>query len=61
MENHTLEDFKNWHLIHDYSSNNTTVTLLGKDNNPIAEFNYPMFTEEDFHNFKNNISNGKRI
>lgn len=55
MENHTLDNFKNWNLVNDYSSDNTTVTLLDKDNNQIAEFNYPEFTKEDFHNFKNNI------
>lgn len=56
MEKHTLESFERWHEVEDYESDETTVTLLGGRGEPIAEFNYPKFTKDDFNYFKSSFS-----
>lgn len=52
MKDYTLEKFESWHEVDDYESDEFTVTLLDINRTPIAKFNYPKFTADDFMTFK---------
>lgn len=57
MVDNSIWAFKNWDEVIDYESDENSVTLIGKNNIPIAEYGYSRFTGNDYEKFKNQILN----
>lgn len=51
-----IEDFDQWDEVYDYESDESTVVLLDKNGNSIAECGYGGFDGSDFYNFTGRYS-----